>query len=69
MAYNIFKRGARLRTGNKLVYVCTIYAKDAVEAMRQFCGQPQNCQFVAMEGSWNGNSRYKIAGNRNINFA
>lgn len=67
MAYNIFRRGAKLRTGNRLIYVCTIYAKDSVDAMKQFCGQAQNCEFVAMAGSWQGNGRYKIAGN--LNFA
>lgn len=67
MAYNIFKRGRNLRTGKNLIYVCTVYAKDSVEAMRQYCGKNYDNNFVAMRGDWTGNASYKIAGN--LNFA
>lgn len=67
MAYNIFKRNRTLHSGTRLTYVCTVYASDAVAAMRQYCGKSYDNNLVAMKSDWQGNGRYKIAGN--LNFA
>lgn len=64
--YNIFRRGVQTRHSQRLTFVYSIMAKDAVDAMLKFCGQKSNCTFVAMPATWKGNQSHIIA---NMNYA
>ena len=44
--YNIFRRGVQTRQSQRLTFVCSVMAKDAVDAMLKFCGQKSNCTFM-----------------------
>lgn len=57
--YNIFRRmngyGGNART---LVFVESVVAKDSFDAMKRFCGEASNANFVAMHSNWNCKSYY-----------